>query len=310
MPATGASNSALTSSDDHRRPPGDSALRTVVLLCLTMIAFAANSVLCRKALAQTAIDPATFTLVRLASGAAMLFLLTRVIGKGAGKGVGGSWRAALTLVAYAICFSFAYISLASGTGALLLFGAVQATMIIRGLIAGERLTPVQWGGLGLALAGLAVLTAPGVTAPDPLGAGLMLAAGIGWGAYSLLGRTSTSGPLASNAGNFLRATPLAAAIAAAMALSHHSQWDTPGLIYAVASGALASGVGYALWYATLPSLTAAIAASVQLSVPVITAVGGALVLGEDITLRLTLASLAVLGGIALVVQVRVRQMRR
>ena len=272
-----------------------------------MIAFAANSVLCRKALAQCAIDPATFTLVRLTSGAAMLSLLVRI--KGGGTGIGGSWRGALTLLAYAICFSFAYLSLASGTGALLLFGAVQVTMIVRGLILGERLSRVQWVGLVLAFLGLVILTAPGVTAPEPLGAVLMVAAGVAWGAYSLLGRSTTSGPLVSNAGNFLRATPMAIVIAAVLALRHYTSVDGPGLAYAVASGAIASGLGYALWYATLPHLTAAVAASIQLSVPVITAVGGALVLGEAITLRLTLASLAVLGGIALVVQARLRQMR-
>lgn len=301
--------------NDHAALPELKVLRIALLLTLTMIAFAANSVLCRKALAQTTIDPATFTLVRMASGSVMLYVLTRLKRRPnavAGTSpIAGSWRAAFALVAYAACFSFAYVSLAAGTGALLLFGAVQATMIIRGLIAGERLNPIQWGGLGLAFAGLGVLLAPGITAPPLFGALLMSSAGIAWGAYSILGRSASthSGPLDATAGNFLRATPLAALVFVVTAFERHSQWDETGVLYATASGALASGLGYALWYATLPRLSAAIAASIQLSVPVITAVGGALILGETITLRLSLASLAVLGGIALVVRAKLRMMR-
>jgi drug/metabolite transporter (DMT)-like permease len=274
-------------------------IRTAALVAVAMAAFAANSVLCRKALAETAIDPATFSLVRVAAGAVMLYGLIRL---GPGGRVTGSWRGAVALLAYVACFSFAYISLTAGTGALLLFGAVQATMIARGLLAGERLRPAQWFGLMLALAGLVVLTAPGVSAPQPLGALLMVVAGVAWGVYSLLGRSSRDAPLGATAGNFLRATPLAVLLAAGAALSGHGDWDVAGLGYAVASGALASGLGYALWYTVLPALPAATAASVQLSVPVITAVGGALTLGETITLRLAMASLAVLGGIALVIR--------
>ena len=277
-------NHALTSPLQDEHAPRASPARTFVLVPLAMTAFAANSVFCRKALVQTAIDPASFTLVRIASGAAMLYLLTRLT-RPAGN-VAGSWRGAMALLAYAACFSFAYITLSAGTGALLLFGAVQATMILRGLFTGERLDLLQWSGLGLALAGLAALLAPGVTAPEPVGALLMVAAGVAWGAYSLLGRSSSSGPLAATAGNFLRAAPLALAVVAAMALRTHVDWDMAGLTYAVASGALASGVGYALWYTALPGLSATTAASVQLSVPVITALAGALVLGEAITLRL------------------------
>jgi drug/metabolite transporter (DMT)-like permease len=265
-----------------------------------LAAFAANNLLCRKALAQTSIDPASFTLVRVASGAIMLLIL---IGLKRGR-VTGTWRAAVALLAYMVCFSFAYVTLAAGTGALLLFGAVQATMILWGLISGERLGAVQWFGLGLAVAGLVVLVTPGVAAPKPIGALLMVVAGAAWGIYSLLGRTSKSAALETSAGNFLRATPLALLPAIGMALTKHTGCDVPGLIYAVVAGALASGVGYALWYSVLPALSAATAASVQLSVPVITAFGGAVVLGEHITLRLTLASLAVLGGIALVICVR------
>jgi drug/metabolite transporter (DMT)-like permease len=213
------------------------------------------------------------------------------------------------LLAYAGCFSFAYLTLSSGTGALLLFGAVQATMILRGLAGGEKLSTIQWLGLALAFVGLAALMAPGLTAPEPLGAVLMIAAGIAWGAYSILGRSSKTGALGATAGNFLRATPIAALLAIATTLSGHMGLDQTGMIYAVASGALASGLGYAIWYHVLPALNAATAASIQLSVPVITALGGALILGEEITLRLSLASLAVLGGIALVVRAKLRRIR-
>lgn len=276
----------------------DAALaRTAGLTAVSMLAFAANSVLCRMALSQTAIDPAGFTLTRIASGAATLWLLTVLAGRGRHR-VGGSWRGAFALFAYAAAFSFAYVSLTAGTGALLLFGAVQATMIARGLMAGERLKPIQWLGLGSALAGLVVLVAPGVTAPEPLGALLMAAAGVAWGAYSLLGRGSTD-PLGATAGNFLRAAPMALALAVPLIASLNP--DPMGLVYGLLSGAVASGLGYALWYSALPGLTATRAASVQLSVPVITALAGTLLLGEALTLRLGLASVAVLGGIALVV---------
>lgn len=277
-------------------------LRIVLLTVAAMVAFAANSVLCRTALAHTAIDPATFTLVRIASGAALLWMLARAA-EGGGASA-GSWRAAAALVVYAACFSFAYVSLAVGTGALLLFGAVQASMVLHGLLSGERLSARQWGGLALAIAGVVVLVAPGVTAPDPIGAVLMAAAGAAWGVYSLLGRTSKDKPLHATAGNFVRALPLAAAVAVVSALTANGSWDVAGLVYAVLSGAVASGLGYVVWYGALPGLTAARAASVQLSVPVITAVAGVAVLDEALTLRLALASAAVLGGIALVVRGR------
>ncbi len=277
--------------------------RAALLTLLAMLAFAANSILCRLALTQTAIDPAGFTLLRIASGAASLWLIARATGNA--KAGAGSWRGAAALLAYAAAFSFAYLTMTAGTGALLLFGAVQATMILVGLYRGERLVALQWGGLGLALCGLALLLAPGLSAPDPLGALLMVAAGAAWGAYSLLGRASRD-PIATTAGNFLRAVPMAAALALLSALAGPFtggglRWDAGGLFYAVLSGALASGVGYAIWYAALPALTAARAASVQLSVPVITALAAVLALGERITPTLAVSSVAVLGGIALVI---------
>ena len=274
---------------------------TLLLTALTMLAFAANSVLCRLALSHTAIDPAGFTLVRIASGAAMLWVLANGLGKR--KGVAGSWKGAATLVVYAIAFSLAYVSLPAGTGALLLFGSVQATMIATGLVKGERLSLGQWAGLALALAGLVTLVAPGVSAPPPLGAALMVLSGVFWGIYSLLGR-GASDPVATTAGNFIRGVPLA--ILPAAILAGQLNPDPWGILYAVLSGTLASGCGYILWYSVLPRLSSAQGASVQLSVPVIAALAGAALIGEALSLRLCIASAAVLGGIALVISGRRR----
>lgn len=266
------------------------------LTALTMMAFAANSILCRLALSTTAIDPASFTLVRIASGA--LGMGAVAVLRGRGLRPGGTWRGAAALLGYAAAFSFAYTTLPAGTGALLLFGAVQATMIVAGLIRGERLGWAQWSGLVLALGGLAVLVAPGVSAPPLLGAVLMVLSGVSWGCYSLLGR-SGGDPTLATAGNFLRAVPMAVAVA--LVFSAGLSVDAMGVMYGVVSGAVASGLGYGLWYAVLPSLSAARGASVQLSVPVITALVAVALLGESVSLRLILASVAVLGGIALVI---------
>ncbi|KAB2313926.1 DMT family transporter [Betaproteobacteria bacterium SCN2] len=267
-----------------------------LLTLLAMLAFAANSVLCRAALKDTAIDAASFTAVRLLAGALALWLIVALRnGHAAGE---GSWPSALALFAYAAPFSFAYVSLSAGAGALLLFGAVQATMILWGWWRGERLNARQLAGLALALGGLAYLMLPGISAPPLGGALLMIAAGIAWGAYSLRGRGAAK-PLAATAGNFLRTVPLG--IALAIVAWPWLRFDIAGIAYAIASGALASGIGYAIWYAALPGLRAASAATVQLSVPVIVALGGVLLLGEPVTLRLALASVAILGGIALVI---------
>lgn len=276
-------------------------LRTLVLTLLAMLAFAGNSLLCRLALKQTAIDPASFTSIRLISGAVVLWLIIRL--RGGSHQVGGSWPSALALFAYAAAFSFAYVNLATGTGALLLFGAVQATMILTGLYRGERLRPQQSAGLLLALAGLVGLLLPGLAAPPLPAALLMLLAGVAWGAYSLRGR-GISDPTGATAGNFLRAIP--PTILLSLLWLPAISIDRSGLVYALLSGALASGVGYALWYTALRGLQATQAASVQLSVPVIAALGGVLLLGEALTPRLLLASTAILGGIALVILVRRR----
>lgn len=270
--------------------------RLVALTALAMIAFAGNSLLCRAALKHTAIDPASFTAVRLVSGALTLWLVVRMR-RGALAG-GGNWLSALALFAYAAGFSFAYVSLPAATGALLLFGAVQATMIGHGIRAGERLGRMQLVGLALAFGGLVGLLLPGLSAPPLQGSVLMLGAGFAWGIYSLRGK-GAGDPTRVTAGNFLRAVPIAAALSGF--LMKDATLDHAGLGYAVLSGSLASGIGYAIWYTALPALKATQASIVQLSAPVIAAVGGILFLGEAMTLRLALASAAILGGIALVI---------
>ena len=277
----------------------DRARRPLILTSLTMIAFAANSILCRLALDTTPIDPASFTLIRLVSGAATLWLIVRV--RTDGNALVGSWASAFSLFAYAAAFSFAYVSLSAGTGALILFGAVQATMILYGLLRGERFTLLQTAGLLLALGGLVALLLPGATAPHWAGATLMTIAGMAWGAYSLMGRASTR-PIETTAGNFARAAVFAALLSA-VSLGLFA-WDARGALLAVLSGAVASGLGYAIWYTVLPALRATHAATLQLSVPVIAAIGGVLLLGEHLSLRLVLCSVAILGGIALVLHAR------
>ena len=274
----------------------------VLLTAVALVCFASNSLLTRAGLDRHAIDPSSFLLVRLATGALVLAPL-------AGFRTSlraGSWASALTLAVYGITFTLAYVRLGAAVGALLLFGSVQVTMIGWGMLRGERPTRRGLTGLALAFVGLIVLTAPGVTAPDTLGALLMIVAGVMWGIYSLHGRTAGS-PLASNAGNFLLTIPLAAAGLVALAL-------TPplaivprlfirgeGLLLAVLSGAVGSGLGYAAWYAVMPKLTAWRAAVVQLLVPVIAAAGGVTLLGETLTWRPLLAGAAVIGGVALAV---------
>lgn len=291
-----------------------SRLRLVVLTALAMLAFAGNSLLCRLALKQTTLDPASFTAVRLLSGAVMLCLVVQLPSwlsprqrraDSPSWADAGNWRSALALFAYAAGFSFAYVSLTAATGALLLFSAVQATMIGHGLWAGERLQQRQWLGLLLALTGLLGLLLPGLSAPPLIGSVLMLGAGVAWGIYSLRGK-GAGDATQKTAGNFLRAVPLAVALCSVSFLRGDLALDVwqsagNGLGYAVLSGAVASGLGYALWYAVLPSLPATQAATLQLSVPVIAALGGVLFIGEAMTLRLLLASSAILGGIALVI---------
>ncbi|MEZ4413745.1 MAG: DMT family transporter [Gemmatimonadales bacterium] len=274
--------------------------RTVVLTSLALVAFAGNSILCRMALGGALIDPAGFTAVRLASGALTLWLLLAARGGGLPR-LEGHWASAAALFTYAAAFSLAYVSLDAGTGALILFGAVQVTMLLAGLRAGERPRPFEWIGLALALAGLVVLVRPGISAPAPVGATLMAAAGIAWGVYSLRGRGSRE-PLRNTAGNFMMAAPVAVLLVPLA--GGLGTWTASGVGLAVASGALASGVGYAIWYAALPALTATRAALVQLLVPVLAAAGGVALLSEAIPLRLPVAAALVLGGVALAVTAR------
>ena len=268
---------------------------TLLLAVLALLAFAGNSLLCRLALKLTGIDPASLTSVRIPSGALTLWLITRSRSRSASGA--GNWPSALALFVYAAAFSYAYVSLPAATGALLLFGAVQATMIGYGLWLGERLLVRQWLGLLCAFAGLAGLLLPGLAAPPALGAALMLGAGVAWGVYSLRGKAAGD-PTRVTSGNFLRAAPMAALLS--LLTVRWSAVDLAGLGYALASGALASGVGYAIWYSALRGLKATSAATLQLSVPVLAALGGIVFLGETVTGRLLLASAAILGGIALV----------
>lgn len=277
-----------------------SARRTAVLTALALLAFAGNSILCRMALGSQAISPAGFTAVRLGSGAAALWLLVALRAGGAPRHA-GQWASAAALFIYAAAFSFAYISLGAGTGALILFGAVQLTMLLAGLRAGERPRPAEWTGFVLALSGLVVLVLPGLTAPAPVGSALMASAGVAWGVYSLRGRGSTSA-LRDTAGNFLLTVPMAAVML--LVAGGAGDWTARGALLAATSGALASGAGYAIWYTALPSLTATRAALVQLLVPVIAAAGGVALLGEAIPLRLPISAALVLGGVALAVTSR------
>jgi len=284
-----------------------------------MIAFASNSLLCRLALKHTTIDAATFTFIRILSGAVALWLIlelrtrlrtektTSLLYDGASGSPrvtrhlplkSGNWLSALALFVYAAAFSFAYVDLSVGTGALLLFGAVQASMILWGFSKGERLDAIQVVGFVAAVIGLVVLVFPGLSAPRLIASILMLTAGVAWGVYSLRGK-GVQNPASVTTGNFVRAVPFSAVVWIIFIPWTHV--DSAGVSYAVISGAIASGLGYVIWYSVLPSLKAASAATVQLSVPVLAATGGILLLGEPLTLRYLLASVAILGGIALVV---------
>jgi len=271
-------------------------MKTFLLTLIAMIAFAANSLICRLALGEGLIDAASFTTVRAVSGALTLVLIALPGWKNRQR-TAFNWKSASMLFVYLAFFSFAYLSLSAGTGALLLFGAVQLTMFTVALRAGERFPPWSWFGLTVAVLGIVYLVLPGVTAPDPLGAVLMAIAGIAWGLYSLSGK-GVADPLASTANNFLLAVPLAVLVS--LFFLEDMQVSSRGLLLAVLSGSVSSGLGYVIWFAALRGLAATRAATVQLSVPAIAAAGGLFVLSEPITLRLVIASVATLGGIAIV----------
>jgi drug/metabolite transporter (DMT)-like permease len=274
-------------------------VRVALLTAAALAGFAANSLLTRAGLGGGLIDAASFTGLRLTSGAVMLLLLVRLRGGGRAILTGGSWSSAIGLAGYAIAFTLAYARIGAGSGALILFGAVQVTMIGAGLVRGERPARLDWLGLAVAVVGLVVLTRPGLAAPDAVGSLLMATAGGCWGAYSLAGRR-TRDPLGATAGNFLRATVFGVAFAAASWPTRHV---TPaGAWMAIGSGSLASAIGYALWYTALPALAAWRAAVVQLLVPVVTAAAAVVLLGETITIRLVIAMLCVLAGVGLTIR--------
>ncbi len=277
-------------------PP--SAVKTSVLTGCTLIAFAANSLLTRMALGSSAIDAASFMTLRLASGAIMLSAIM-VFGQGKPlANLPGKWTAALMLFLYAVTFSFSYLQLTTGTGALILFGTVQVTMILAALKQGEKPQLLEWVGLCMALAGLVYLVSPGLAAPPIVGSTLMVIAGVAWGFYSLLGR-GTQDSVGYTTANFVRAVPFA--IGVSLVSLPELSLTPRGVILAFLSGALASGVGYAIWYTALKGLTATRAATVQLAAPVIASLGGILFLQEPLTVRLSMASLMILGGIGLAV---------
>ena len=280
--------------------------RTLLLTCVAMLCFAANSLLCRLALAPGLIDPASFTSVRVAAACAMLILVVWLKLRRLPRLRDAKPRSIAALFGYLVFFSFAYVRLDAGTGALILFGAVQLTMFAIALSEREPFPPLAWLGLTIAIGGLFWLLLPGASAPDPLGALLMALSGLCWGLFSLLAR-GASDPVENNATNFLGCLPpvllLNLAFAGELHLSPH------GLALAIASGAIASGLGYVIWYVALAGLPATRAATVQLSVPAIAAIGGVILLSEPVTLRLVIASIAMLGGIAIVLAQRSRAPR-
>ena len=274
-------------------------MSVVFLTAITLIAFAANSLLCRMALGGHLIDPVSFTTIRLVSGALALIFISRLFGESkTGQKTKGSWGSGFALFAYAAAFSLAYVSLNTGMGALILFGSVQITMIVAALKSGENLTPAQWLGSATAIGGLIYLVLPGISAPNPLGALLMCVSGIAWGIYSIRGK-SASAPIAMTAGNFARSAPMAI-IASAIAFSA-VHLEQSGILLALISGVITSGMGYVLWYKALRSLTTTQASVVQLMVPVLAAFGGAAFLSEQVSARLIAASALILGGVALTV---------
>lgn len=273
-------------------------IKTAFLTVLALVSFAANSVLCRLALDSGTIDAASFTIIRMLSGIVMLWLLVAVRGKGTGVRGVGSWRGAGCLFLYAIAFSYAYMLLETATGALILFGSVQLSMLIATLFTGLRLSRVEWIGLLVSISGFAYLMLPGAAAPSVVGFILMALAGLAWAGYTLIGRGSKS-PLRDTYSNFVRTAPMLLPLLVVMALSRYISLE--GALYAALSGALASGVGYALWYAALGGLSGLQAGVLQLLVPVIAAFGGVLIVAEPLTGRLVVASLLILGGILAVI---------
>jgi drug/metabolite transporter (DMT)-like permease len=280
------------------RPAPDSVARVerlILLTALAMFAFAANSVLARLAFVTAAAEPLAYTGIRLASGALALGGLLVVRGRRLPR-IGGSWGGAAALFAYALLFSTAYVLLGAAVGALILFASVQIGIIGWAIRSGDRLSTLGWFGVALAFAALVYLVSPGLVAPNPLGAAMMAGAGFAWAVYTLIGRGSAA-PLVDTAGNFIRTVPAALLLIGIGSLGGTLSLAAVG--YAVASGVVASGLGYAVWYTALPQLTRTRAGIVQLTVPAIAAAGGVLLISEPLTVRLVIASLGILGGVAL-----------
>jgi drug/metabolite transporter (DMT)-like permease len=279
-------------------------IRLPILVLLTLVSFAGNSLLCRLALRTNSIDPGFFTLLRVLSGVIVLSLIMAI--RYRKFEMGGTWKSGIALFVYAIGFSWAYVHLSAATGALILFGCVQVTMILSGYLKGERLNTLQIFGFLTAISGFIFLLFPGISAPAPLSAALMALAGFAWGVYSLIGRTS-SVPIIDTAGNFMRALPFCLVIGLVHFGSWHSTGD--GILLAIISGAITSGLGYAIWYQVLPNLSASTAAIIQLSVPMIATAGGFILLDEDFNLRIALSSVLILVGIGLVLVKKIKMMR-
>ncbi len=273
-------------------------MKTVFYTTFALVCFALNSLLCRLALGAETIDAASFTAVRLISGAIALLIINSFFGKKESQTKGGNWISAFFLFAYAICFSFAYLNLTTGTGALILFGSVQATMIVLALWSGEKPKILEWVGLTIALFGLVYLVFPSLTAPPFISSALMAGAGMAWGFYTLRGRGSAN-PLAETTGNFVRTVPFV--ILATLPFLSQTHLSQKGIVFAVLSGAIASGIGYSVWYSVLKFHTATRAAILQLSVPALAGLGGVIFLSEIVSLRLLLATILILGGIGLAI---------
>lgn len=273
-------------------------MKAVIYTIFALVCFALNSILCRLALKSGEIDAPSFTVVRLVAGAAALFVVGAILSKKDAGKAQSNWLSAFLLFAYAICFSFAYLSLTTATGALVLFGSVQLTMIVFALASGERPRALEWLGLIFAFGGLIYLLLPGLEAPPAGSAGLMILAGVAWGFYTLRGKGSAN-PLADTAGNFARSAVFV--LLAALPFSARIHLSAKGVWLAILSGAVASGLGYAVWYAALRYHTATRAAVLQLPVPALTALGGVLFLSESVSARLLAASALILGGIGLVI---------
>ena len=273
-------------------------MKIFLYTCFALVAFALNSVLCRLALRTELIDAASFTAIRLISGALTLLAINSFFNRKKTESKGGNWLSAFFLFAYAVCFSLAYMNLTTGTGALILFGSVQATMIFTAFSSGERPLVLEWIGLFFALGGLIYLVFPGLSSPPVFASMLMLAAGVSWGFYTIRGRRPAN-PIAETTGNFVRAVPMM--ILAGLPFILQMRLTNKGILLAVLSGAIASGIGYSIWYAALKFHTATRAAILQLSVPALAAIGGVLFLSESVSMRLLFATVFILGGIALAI---------